>query len=36
MHACTALLMREWTGRAVRVETFDSRLARLAAELDLR
>jgi predicted nucleic acid-binding protein len=36
MHACTALLLREWTGRAVRLETFDDRLARLAAELDLR
>jgi predicted nucleic acid-binding protein len=36
VHACTALLMREWTGRVVRVETFDDRLARLAAELDLR
>jgi predicted nucleic acid-binding protein len=36
MHACTALLLREWTGRVVRVETFDDRLAQLAAELDLR
>jgi predicted nucleic acid-binding protein len=36
LHVCTALLMREWTGRVVRVETFDERLARLAAELDLR
>jgi predicted nucleic acid-binding protein len=36
IHACTALLLREWTGRAVRLETFDDRLARLASELDLR
>lgn len=36
IHACTALLMREWTGRAVRLETFDDRLAQLASELDLR
>ncbi|CAN5875243.1 hypothetical protein BH23GEM9_BH23GEM9_07850 [soil metagenome] len=36
IHACTALLLREWTGRVVRLETFDDRLARLASELDLR
>lgn len=36
VHACTALLLREWTGRAVHLETFDDRLAELAAELDLR
>ena len=36
VHACTALLLREWTGRAVRLETFDHRLSHLAAELDLR
>jgi predicted nucleic acid-binding protein len=35
VHACTALLLREWTGRAVRVATFDARLAGLAAELHL-
>jgi predicted nucleic acid-binding protein len=35
VHACTALLLREWTGRAVRVATFDARLAVLAAELQL-
>lgn len=36
VHACTAMLMREWTGRAVRLETFDDRLAALATELGLR
>jgi len=36
VHACTALLLREWTGQAVRLETFDQRLAELARELDLR
>jgi len=36
VHACTALLLREWTGHAVRLETFDERLAALAAELTLR
>jgi hypothetical protein len=35
IHACTALLMREWTGRAVRLATFDERLAKLGAELRL-
>jgi len=35
VHACTALLLREWTGRAVRVATFDARLGELAAELRL-
>lgn len=35
VHACTALLLREWTGRAVRVATFDARLGELAAELHL-
>jgi predicted nucleic acid-binding protein len=35
IHACTALLLREWTGHAVRVETFDTRLAGLARELGL-
>ena len=36
IHACTAMLLREWTGRAVRLETFDARLAELAGELGLR
>jgi predicted nucleic acid-binding protein len=36
VHACTALLLREWTGHAVRLETFDDRLAGLADELGLR
>jgi predicted nucleic acid-binding protein len=36
VHACTALLLREWTGHAVRLETFDSRLEELALELGLR
>jgi predicted nucleic acid-binding protein len=35
VHACTALLMREWTGRAVRLVTFDRRLGELGAELGL-
>jgi len=36
VHACTALLLREWTGHAVRLETFDARLAELAKVLHLR
>jgi predicted nucleic acid-binding protein len=36
VHACTALLLREWTGHAVRLETFDARLDALARELNLR
>ena len=36
IHACTALLLREWTGHAVRVRTFDTRLSELAAELHLQ
>jgi predicted nucleic acid-binding protein len=36
VHACTALLLREWTGRRVRMATFDARLDELAGELDLR
>ena len=36
VHACSALLMREWTGHAVRLETFDGRLEQLAVELGLR
>lgn len=35
IHACTALLLREWTGHAVRLETLDRRLADLARELHL-
>lgn len=35
IHACTALLLREWTGRAVRLATFDARLKELGAELRL-
>jgi predicted nucleic acid-binding protein len=35
IHACTALLLREWTGRAVRLETFDRRLQALAGDLRL-
>lgn len=35
IHACTAMLLREWTGRAVRLATFDDRLAELATELHL-
>ena len=36
IHACSALLLREWTGHAVRLETFDERLGELAKELGLR
>jgi hypothetical protein len=36
VHACTALLLREWTGHAVHLETFDDRLAELAVQLGLR
>jgi len=36
IHACTALLLKEWTGHAVRLETFDERLGLLAGELNLR
>lgn len=36
VHACTALLLREWTGHHVRLESFDERLADLARELHLR
>lgn len=35
IHACTALLLREWTGHEVRLETFDHRLAELAGDLHL-
>lgn len=35
-HACTALLLREWTGHSVRLETFDTRLGELADLLHLR
>lgn len=35
IHACTAMLMREWTGRAVRLATFDGRLAELGMTLGL-
>lgn len=35
IHGCTALLLREWTGHHVRLETFDPRLATLARELHL-
>ena len=35
VHACTALLLREWTGQAVRLETFDERLGALARSLHL-
>lgn len=35
VHACTALLLREWTGRTVEMATFDRRLQELARELDL-
>jgi predicted nucleic acid-binding protein len=35
IHVCTALLLREWTGHAVRVETFDERLGALAGQLGL-
>lgn len=36
VHACTALLLKEWTGHPVRLETFDDRLAALASELSLQ
>lgn len=36
VHACTALRLREWTGHADRLGTFDQKLAELAAELHLR
>ncbi|MEX1256667.1 MAG: PIN domain-containing protein [Gemmatimonadota bacterium] len=35
VHACTALLLREWTGHSVRFATFDDRLGELAGELGL-
>lgn len=35
VHACTALLLQEWTGRAVRMATFDTPLKELARELNL-
>lgn len=35
IHACTALLLREWTGHSVRLETFDERLGALAGQLGL-
>lgn len=35
IHACTALLLREWTGRPVRLATFDRRLEELGQELYL-
>jgi predicted nucleic acid-binding protein len=35
VHACTAHLLREWTGRAVRMATFDRRLREIADELNL-
>ncbi len=35
IHACTALLLREWTGRAVHLATFDQRLEELGRELYL-
>jgi len=35
IHACTALLLREWTGRPVRLATFDRRLEELGRELYL-
>lgn len=35
VHACTALLLREWTGGSVRMATFDTRLAELAEDLHL-
>lgn len=35
IHACTALLLREWTGRSVRLATFDRRLEELGRELYL-
>ena len=35
VHACTAMLLREWTGHAVELATFDSRLQELATDLHL-
>jgi predicted nucleic acid-binding protein len=35
VHACTALLLREWTGHSVRMATFDARLQDLAGDLNL-
>jgi predicted nucleic acid-binding protein len=35
IHAGTALLLREWTGRGVRLATFDARLGELAADLGM-
>lgn len=35
VHACTAMLLREWTGHAVRMATFDARLQELAVALNL-
>jgi predicted nucleic acid-binding protein len=35
VHTCTALLLREWTGHSVRLETFDDRLGELAGQLGL-
>lgn len=35
IHACTAMLLREWTGRGVRLATFDTRLGELAQELGM-
>ena len=35
VHVCTALLLREWTGHAVRVVTFDDRLRELSTALGL-
>jgi predicted nucleic acid-binding protein len=33
IHVCTALLMREWTGQAVRLSTFDARLGDLGGQV---
>lgn len=35
VHACTALLLREWTGRTVAMASFDRRLQELARELHI-
>jgi len=35
IHACTAMLLREWTGHSVRMGTFDRRLGALAGELGI-
>jgi predicted nucleic acid-binding protein len=35
MHACTAMLLREWTGHAVRMASLDARLLELAGEFNL-